>query len=85
MVRDLGVKTVEQFKTIIKEGYKEIILTGVNVGDYGKNIKSSLYQLIGQLVSIDGKFRIRISSVEPNLINDDLLKLISESEKLKNS
>ncbi len=77
-------KTVEQFKTIIKEGYKEIILTGVNVGDYGKNIKSSLYQLISQLVSIDGKFRIRISSVEPNLINDDLLKLISESEKVCN-
>ena len=77
-------KTVEQFNNLIEDGYKEIILTGVNVGDYGKNIKSSLFQLISQLVNIDGEFRIRISSVEPNLITDDLLKLMSESEKVCN-
>jgi threonylcarbamoyladenosine tRNA methylthiotransferase MtaB len=77
-------KTVEQFKTLIKDGYKEIILTGVNVGDYGKNINSSLFDLVSQLIKIEGGFRIRISSVEPNLITEDLLKLISESEKVCN-
>lgn len=77
-------KTIEQFKNLINEGYKEIILTGVNVGDYGKNINGSLSQLISQLINIDGKFRIRISSVEPNLITDNLLKLIADSEKLCN-
>jgi threonylcarbamoyladenosine tRNA methylthiotransferase MtaB len=83
--RSLAIdKTVEQFKTLINDGYKEIILTGVNVGDYGKNIYSTLFELILQLINIDGEFRIRISSVEPNLITDDLLKLISESEKVCN-
>jgi len=77
-------KTVEQFKALINDDYKEIILTGVNVGDYGKNISSSLFDLVSQLIKIEGEFRIRISSVEPNLINDDLLRLISESEKVCN-
>jgi len=83
--RSLSIdKTVEQFKTLINDNYKEIILTGVNLGDYGKNINSNLFELISQLINIDGEFRIRISSVEPNLITDDLLKLISESEKVCN-
>jgi threonylcarbamoyladenosine tRNA methylthiotransferase MtaB len=75
-------KTVGQFKALVDKGYMEIVLTGVNVGDYGKNINSSLYELVSHLIMIDGKYRIRISSVEPNLLNDDLLKLISDSEKL---
>lgn len=83
--RSLAIdKTVEQFKTLINDGYTEIILTGVNVGDYGKNINSTLFELISQLINIDGEFRIRISSVEPNLITDDLLKLISGSKKVCN-
>jgi threonylcarbamoyladenosine tRNA methylthiotransferase MtaB len=81
--RSLPVKEViEQFESLINDGYKEVILTGVNVGDYGKNINSSLFELVSDLVRIDGEFRIRISSVEPNLITDELLKLISESDKM---
>ena len=83
--RSLAIdKSVQQFKTLIDDDYKEIILTGVNVGDYGKNINSSLFDLVSQLIKIEGEFRIRISSVEPNLITDDLLRLISESEKVCN-
>ncbi|NNJ53181.1 MAG: tRNA (N(6)-L-threonylcarbamoyladenosine(37)-C(2))-methylthiotransferase MtaB, partial [Ignavibacteriaceae bacterium] len=75
---------IEQFRSLVNHGYKEIILTGVNVGDYGKNINSSLFELVSQLINIEGEFRIRISSVEPNLITGDLLQLISKSDKMCN-
>jgi threonylcarbamoyladenosine tRNA methylthiotransferase MtaB len=75
---------INQFKELLANGYKEMILTGVNVGDYGKNINSNLYQLISQLINLEGEFRIRISSIEPNLVSDDLLKLVADSEKICN-
>ncbi len=65
-------------------GYKEIVLTGVNVGDYGKKISSSLVHLLHELVLIEGLDRIRISSIEPNLLNDELLDFwISEPKICK--
>ena len=73
---------VDEFKLLIGEGYKEIILTGVNVGDYGKSFNFNLYNLLLRLIEIKGDFRIRISSIEPNLLTDDIIKLTSQSEKL---
>ncbi len=73
---------VYQFKNLIREGYKEIILTGVNVGDYGKSYSANLYNLLLRLVDIYGDFRIRISSIEPNLLTDDIIKLTANNEKL---
>lgn len=78
------VDVVNSFTDLIKNGYKEIILTGVNVGDYGSNINSNLYNLLKKLVDVEGDFRIRISSIEPNLLTDDIIKLTAESEKLCN-
>ncbi len=75
-------KIIDQFQQIIDEGYKEIILTGVNVGDYGRRMDSNLYQLLLKLISIEGEFRIRISSIEPNLLNDDILELTASSDKI---
>lgn len=75
-------KIIEQFKHILDEGYKEIILTGVNVGDYGKKNNSNLYELLSKLISIEGEFRIRISSIEPNLLSDEILELTKSSEKI---
>ncbi|MBI3586917.1 MAG: tRNA (N(6)-L-threonylcarbamoyladenosine(37)-C(2))-methylthiotransferase MtaB [Ignavibacteriales bacterium] len=72
--RSLSVEnTVSQAMEVIKEGYKEIVLTGVNVGDYGKKIGASLYNLLKELERINGLERIRISSIEPNLLTDELL------------
>ena len=71
-----------EFEKLIKNGYKEIILTGVNVGDYGRNYKTDLYSLLKRMIAITGNFRIRISSIEPNLLSDEILKLTSDSEKL---
>ena len=77
-------EAVKEFKKLVSNGYKEIILTGVNVGDYGKSISSNLYNLLNHLILIDGKYRIRISSIEPNLLTEDILELVGSSEKLCN-
>jgi threonylcarbamoyladenosine tRNA methylthiotransferase MtaB len=73
---------VRQAETAVKEGYKEIVLTGVNVGDYGRNAGTNLLQLLEQLVPLDGLLRIRISSIEPNLLTDELLDFWFAHEKL---
>lgn len=75
---------VKEFQKLIYQGYKEVILTGVNIGDYGKSYDLNLYKLLLRLIKIEGNFRIRISSIEPNLLNDDIIKLTAESEKLCN-
>lgn len=83
--RSLSVNNVlEEFENLLESGYKEIILTGVNVGDYGKNIDSNLFNLLNALIKIDKEFRIRISSIEPNLLSDEIIKLVADSEKLCN-
>ena len=73
---------VEEFNSLVASGYKEIILTGVNVGDYGKKVESNFYNLLSELVKVDGDFRIRISSIEPNLLSDEILQLAAEEEKI---
>lgn len=74
----------DSFKKLLDDGYKEIILTGVNVGDYGKLEDKNLYDILGNLISINGDFRIRISSIEPNLLSDEIIDLTASSEKLCN-
>jgi threonylcarbamoyladenosine tRNA methylthiotransferase MtaB len=73
---------VLEFKKLLKENYKEIILTGVNVGDYGKSLNTNLYELLIRLSRLEGEFRIRISSIEPNLLSDEIIDLTAESDKL---
>lgn len=75
-------QAVDEFKKLIDAGYKEVILTGVNVGDYGSNTDDSLIRLLDKIINIDGDFRIRISSIEPNLLSDEIITLSSQSEKL---
>ncbi len=75
---------VAQFKELVAKGYKEIILTGVNVGDYGKNMGKNLADLIKELLKTEGDYRIRISSIEPNLLTDEIIELTASNEKLCN-
>ncbi len=75
-------EAISEFKKLLSEGYKEIILTGVNVGDYGRNYEADLFTLLKKMVAIPGNFRIRISSIEPNLLSRDILDLTAGSEKL---
>lgn len=73
---------ISEFRNLVENDYKEIILTGVNVGDYGKSYSTNLYKLLLKLVEVTGDFRIRISSIEPNLLTDEILELTSENDKL---
>lgn len=83
--RSLAVNKVkDEFIKLLDSGYTEIVLTGVNVGDYGKNIDTNLFNLLSELIKIEGKFRIRISSIEPNLLSDEIINLTADSEKLCN-
>lgn len=71
-----------EFEKIVNLGYKEIILTGVNVGDYEDSQKNTLFNVLQNLIKINGEFRIRISSIEPNLLTDEIIHLTAESDKL---
>ena len=75
---------VDEFEGLVDQGYKEIILTGVNVGDYGKSYDYNFFKLLKDLIKIEGDYRIRISSIEPNLLSDDIINLIAEEKKLCN-
>ncbi len=73
---------VQKFTELIEQNYKEVVLTGVNVGDYGKYINTDFYAALINLINVPGSFRIRISSIEPNLLTDEILNLTKENDKL---
>jgi threonylcarbamoyladenosine tRNA methylthiotransferase MtaB len=73
---------VSQARGVVTEGYREVVLTGVNVGDYGTKIGTNLVELLRELVQIDGLSRIRVSSIEPNLLTDDLVSFWATNPKL---
>jgi len=72
---------IEQAKEIASKGIKEIILTGVNTGDFGKSTGESFFSLIKELEKVDGIERYRISSIEPNLVTDEIIEFASKSRK----
>ena len=78
---------IQNAREIAEKGIKEIVLTGVNIGDYGKgefgNKKHdhTFYDLICALDLVDGIERIRISSIEPNLLEDQIIDLVADSKK----
>lgn len=76
--------TVRQAHQLVAMGYREIVLSGVNVGDYGKKNNTSFLQLLRALESVDGMERIRISSIEPNLLTNDIIDCILSSDTLCN-
>ena len=78
---------IDSIKVLIDKGAQEIVLTGVNIGDYGitKNInsrKNNFLDLLNQISKINDLKRLRISSIEPNLLNNDIIDLVSECEKI---
>jgi threonylcarbamoyladenosine tRNA methylthiotransferase MtaB len=75
---------IAQAHALVHRGFKEIVLTGVNVGDYGRKTDSSLLELLQRLVAVPGLKRLRVSSIEPNLLTDDILKLAKSSDVLCN-
>lgn len=103
---------IKQFKDLLALGYKEIVLTGVNVGDYSSIINNNLdlnpvlkhdqeheqdqeheyekeegmdlFRLLKKILEIKGDYRIRISSIEPNLLSDEIINLAADDPRLVN-
>ncbi len=73
--------TIEQVKKVAKEGVKEVVLTGVNLGDFGVQTGESFYELIQELDKIEQIHRYRISSIEPNLLTNEIIDFVAKSQK----
>jgi len=73
--------TLKIAKEIAKSEIKEVILTGVNVGDFGKHQDEKLINLLRELDKIDGIERIRISSIEPELLTHEIIEFVAQSQK----
>jgi threonylcarbamoyladenosine tRNA methylthiotransferase MtaB len=108
----IPAEVVSHFKELLSQEYKEIILTGVNVGDYSalmnhnlafnpdhdheqeheneqeheqdKDGEIDLYRLLKKMLEVEGDYRIRISSIEPNLLNDEIIILAASDYRLVN-
>ena len=70
---------VEQARGVAEEGGKEIVITGVNIGDFGRTTGESFFDLIRALDAVEGIERYRISSIEPNLLTDEIIDYCSQS------
>lgn len=70
---------VEQVRQVAEEGGKEIVITGVNIGDFGKTTGESFLDLIRALDEVEGIQRYRISSIEPNLLTDEIIAFVAGS------
>ncbi|MCT4674098.1 MAG: tRNA (N(6)-L-threonylcarbamoyladenosine(37)-C(2))-methylthiotransferase MtaB [Prolixibacteraceae bacterium] len=73
---------IKEAEEIAKKGTKEIILTGVNIGDFGRSTGETFLELIQGLDKVDGIERIRISSIEPNLLTDEIIEFAAVSNKI---
>ena len=74
--------TMENAKKITNRGAREIVLTGVNIGDFGHGTTETFYDLIQQLDTINELDRIRISSIEPNLLSTQIIDFCATSKKI---
>ena len=79
---DTIINTVEKAKETVNQGIKEIILTGVNIGDFGKSTNEKFVELLQGLDEVEGLERIRISSVEPNLLTDEIIEFVSTAKRI---
>ncbi|MBR5052256.1 MAG: tRNA (N(6)-L-threonylcarbamoyladenosine(37)-C(2))-methylthiotransferase MtaB [Bacteroidaceae bacterium] len=70
---------VKQAEEAAQQGGKEIVLTGVNIGDFGKTTGEKFIDLLKALDKVEGIERYRISSIEPNLLTEDIIRFCSES------
>ena len=77
---------VEEIKSIVEEGIKEVVITGIHVASYGKDFKdgTSLIDLLEEINKIDNLKRIRLSSIEPTIITEEFLARLTKLDKICN-
>lgn len=73
--------TLNSAREAVAQGAKEIVLTGVNIGDFGASTNESFLDLIKALDELEGAERFRISSIEPNLLSDDIIAFVAQSKR----
>ena len=74
-------QTVEAAKQVARRGVKEVVLSGVNIGDFGKQNGENFLDLIRELDKIDRIDRFRISSIEPNLLSNEIIEFVADSRR----
>ena len=72
---------MEQARQAVAEGGKEIVLTGVNIGDFGRSTGETFLDLVKALDEVEGVERYRISSIEPNLLTDEIIDFVASSRR----
>ena len=72
-------ETIKVAEKAIADGAKEIVLTGVNTGDFGRSTGETFFELIQALDKLEGEVRYRISSIEPNLLTDEIIYFVASS------
>ena len=80
---DTPENVLKNAKDLAAKGVKEIVLTGVNTGDYGKGIEGdfTFFDIVKQLDEVEGIERFRISSIEPNLLTDEIIEFVAQSKR----
>lgn len=74
---------VKNANLLVQDGFKEIVVTGVNAGDFGRGTDEDFFMLIKELDKVDGLERIRFSSVEPNLMHKEIIHFTAESDTIQ--
>lgn len=75
-------KVQDDFRHLLERGFQEIVLSGIHLGCYGKDLGITFSELLRELVKIPGDYRIRLGSLEPYDMSDSLLDLIAGSDKI---
>tara|TARA_B100001105_G_scaffold154793_1_gene124322 strand:- start:1084 stop:2379 length:1296 start_codon:yes stop_codon:yes gene_type:complete len=78
---DTIANTMKVAREVAQTDAREIVLTGVNIGDFGKGTTETFFDLIQELDQLEGIDRIRISSIEPNLLTDEMIEFCAASQK----
>ena len=80
---DTPENILKNAKDLAAKGVKEIVLTGVNTGDYGKGIEGdyTFFDIVKRLDEVEGIERFRISSIEPNLLTDEIIEFVAQSKR----
>ncbi len=74
-------ETITKAKELAQTSAREVVLTGVNIGDFGYNTDESFYDLIKELDNIEGIDQYRISSIEPNLLTNEIIEFVAQSKR----
>ena len=74
-------ETLIEAEKIAKTDIREVVLTGVNIGDFGQGGEENFYQLVQALDDVKGIDRFRISSIEPNLLSNEIITFVSQSKR----